>query len=150
MIVHHESNFASRKHFCRARFFLKRNQQNLFTADLFNLKRRWIIHGCEMRIAWFDGLIWIVHRFSTGAVRWTSCAYQFVEGNGKQVMMSAVHWKNRDGRRRIKLQPEISEIIPGDWGKAGSGWLTRFLWNQIEKSGGGSIHQFLWHVRACQ
>jgi ketol-acid reductoisomerase len=26
-----------------------------------------------------------------------------------------------------KIVPEISKIIPGDWGKVGSGWLTRLL-----------------------
>jgi len=44
-----------------------------------------------------------------------------------------------------------SRIIPGDWGKAGPGWLARPLCSRSASSGrGGRIHQFLWHVRACQ
>ena len=39
----------------------------------------------------------------------------------------------------------VSRIIPGDWGKAESGWLTWPLLRRIEWSGsGGRIHQFLW------
>ena len=50
---------------------------------------------------------------------------------------------------RLKLF--VSRIIPGDWGKAGSGWLTRPLLDRAERhGGGGEIHQFLWHVRTCQ
>jgi hypothetical protein len=46
-------------------------------------------------------------------------------------------------RPRLKLKN--SWIIPGDWGKVGSGWLTRSLlsWNESFE-GGGRIHQFLW------
>ena len=40
-------------------------------------------------------------------------------------------------------------MIPGDRGKAGSGWLTRPLLKRIARFAGGRIHQFLWHVRAC-
>jgi hypothetical protein len=37
-----------------------------------------------------------------------------------------------------------SRIIPGDWGKAGSGWLARPLSSRIARFGsGGRIHQFL-------
>ena len=44
-----------------------------------------------------------------------------------------------------------SRIIPGDWGKVGPGWLARPLSSRRASSGGGGrIHQFLWHVRACQ
>jgi len=50
---------------------------------------------------------------------------------------------------RLKLF--VSRIIPGDWGKAGSGWLAGLLLNRTERCGsGGRIHQFLWHVRTCQ
>jgi hypothetical protein len=39
----------------------------------------------------------------------------------------------------------VSRIIPGDWGKAESGWLAWPLLNRVERSGsGGRIHQFLW------
>jgi hypothetical protein len=44
-----------------------------------------------------------------------------------------------------------SRIIPGDWGTVGPGWLARPLCCRSSSSGrGGRIHQFLWHVRACQ
>jgi hypothetical protein len=44
-----------------------------------------------------------------------------------------------------------SRIIPGDWGKVGPGWLARPLSSRSASCGGGGrIHQFLWHVRACQ
>ena len=44
-----------------------------------------------------------------------------------------------------------SRIIPGDWGMVGPGWLARPLSSRSASSGsGGRIHQFLWHVRACQ
>jgi hypothetical protein len=50
---------------------------------------------------------------------------------------------------RLKLF--VSGIIPGNWGKAGSGWLAGLLLNRTERGGrGGRIHQFLWHVRTCQ
>jgi hypothetical protein len=39
----------------------------------------------------------------------------------------------------------ISRMIPGNWGKVESGWLTRPLLTRIARSdGGGRIHQFLW------
>ena len=39
----------------------------------------------------------------------------------------------------------VSRIIPGDWGKAESGWLAWPLLRRIARSGsGGRIHQFLW------
>jgi hypothetical protein len=39
----------------------------------------------------------------------------------------------------------VSRIIPGDWGKAGPGWLARPLSSRIARFGsGGRIHQFLW------
>jgi hypothetical protein len=44
-----------------------------------------------------------------------------------------------------KLKLNISRIIPGDWGKVGSGWLAQPLLSQIVRSGsGGRIHQSLW------
>jgi hypothetical protein len=44
---------------------------------------------------------------------------------------------------RLKLN--FSRIIPGDWGKVESGWLTRLLLSRIVRFGsGGRIHQFLW------
>jgi len=39
----------------------------------------------------------------------------------------------------------VSRIIPGDWGKAESGWLAWPLGDRTARSGsGGRIHQFLW------
>ena len=32
-----------------------------------------------------------------------------------------------------KIDPVRFKIIPGDWGKAGSGWLARLLWNHAER-----------------
>ena len=44
---------------------------------------------------------------------------------------------------RLKLR--VSRIIPGDWGKAGSGWLAQPLLSRIARFGsGGRIHQSLW------
>ena len=44
-----------------------------------------------------------------------------------------------------RLPQNISRIIPGDWGKAESGWLAHPLLNRTARSGsGGRIHQFLW------
>jgi hypothetical protein len=44
-----------------------------------------------------------------------------------------------------RMSQVVSRIIPGDWGKAESGWLARPLLNRIASSGsGGRIHQFLW------
>ena len=41
--------------------------------------------------------------------------------------------------------PNVSKIIPGDWGKAEPGWLARPLSSPVARlEGGGSIHQFLW------
>jgi hypothetical protein len=38
----------------------------------------------------------------------------------------------------------VSRIIPGDWGKVESGWLTQLLLSRIARFGsGGRIHQFL-------
>jgi len=43
------------------------------------------------------------------------------------------------------LTLKVSRIIPGDWGKVGSGWLARLLRERIERfEGRGRIHQFLW------
>jgi hypothetical protein len=36
-------------------------------------------------------------------------------------------------------------IIPGDWGKVGSGWLARLLGKRFARAvDGGRIHQSLW------
>jgi len=44
-----------------------------------------------------------------------------------------------------RMPPNVSRIIPGDWGKVGSGWLAQLLLNRAARSGGGGkIHQFLW------
>jgi hypothetical protein len=44
-----------------------------------------------------------------------------------------------------RLLPVVSRIIPGDWGKAGPGWLVWPLLSCVERRGGGGrIHQFLW------
>ena len=43
-----------------------------------------------------------------------------------------------------RLKSEVSRIIPGNWGKAESGWLARPLLSRIARFGsGGRIHQFL-------
>ena len=51
-------------------------------------------------------------------------------------------------RRRAavaRLRPGGSRIIPGDWGKARSGWLAWPFGSRAERLGGGGIiHQFLW------
>jgi hypothetical protein len=44
-----------------------------------------------------------------------------------------------------RLTPEISRIIPGDWGKVESGWLARPLGKRFARAvDGGRIHQSLW------
>jgi hypothetical protein len=44
-----------------------------------------------------------------------------------------------------RLTPDVSRIIPGDWGKVESGWLAWPLLSRIVRFGsGGRIHQFLW------
>jgi hypothetical protein len=44
-----------------------------------------------------------------------------------------------------RLRVNVSRIIPGDWGKAGSGWLAQPLGAAPKGNGsGGRIHQFLW------
>ena len=44
-----------------------------------------------------------------------------------------------------QIDTDYSRIIPGDWGKVGSGWLAQPLLNRIVRFGsGGRIHQFLW------
>jgi hypothetical protein len=35
--------------------------------------------------------------------------------------------KERSGQQDWKIELFVSMIIPGDWGKVGSGWLTRLL-----------------------
>jgi hypothetical protein len=53
-----------------------------------------------------------------------------------------------------KIEGVCFEIIPGDWGKAGSGWLIGLLLRQAARlGGGGRIHQFLWrcsHTVKCE
>jgi hypothetical protein len=40
---------------------------------------------------------------------------------------------------------DSSKMIPGNWGKIGSGWWVRSLENPVARpGGGGSIHQLLW------
>jgi len=51
---------------------------------------------------------------------------------------AALRWKAELERTTL----EVSRIIPGDWGKAGSGWLARPLLKCIARCG-GRIHQFL-------
>jgi hypothetical protein len=73
----------------------------------------------------------------------------------------AVRPKPLEGPRRTCLRKwktafnrvpsEVSRIIPGDWGKVGSGWWARPLSRRVaRRAGGGRIHRLLWHVRACQ
>jgi hypothetical protein len=43
-----------------------------------------------------------------------------------------------------RLKPGVSKIIPGNWGKARSGWLAWPLDRRVARfGGGGRIHQFL-------
>jgi hypothetical protein len=53
-----------------------------------------------------------------------------------------------------KIEVVRFRIIPGDWGKAGSGWLIRLFLNRAaRRGGGGRIHQFLWrcsHTVKCE
>ena len=44
-----------------------------------------------------------------------------------------------------RMPRAVSKIIPGDWGKAGPGWLARPLHDRAAELGrGGRIHQPLW------
>jgi hypothetical protein len=43
--------------------------------------------------------------------------------------------KERSGRRRVKLTLLDFRIIPGDWGKVRSGWLTWLLYNRAARRG---------------
>ncbi len=44
-----------------------------------------------------------------------------------------------------RLPLDVSRIIPGDWGKAESGWLAQPLQRRTARfERGGRIHQFLW------
>jgi hypothetical protein len=58
-----------------------------------------------------------------------------------------VHSSLKELRRTAavnRLKLEVSRIIPGNWGKAESGWLARPLLSRIARFGsGGRIHQFL-------
>jgi hypothetical protein len=59
-------------------------------------------------------------------------------------------------KRAVESKIEVVrfQIIPGDWGKAGSGWLIGLLLNRAARlGGGGRIHQFLWrcsHTVKCE
>jgi hypothetical protein len=45
----------------------------------------------------------------------------------------------------VRLRPAVPRMIPGNWGKAESGWLARPLRSCIARCGDeGRIHQFLW------
>ena len=61
-------------------------------------------------------------------------------------MIAGSSLKERRSKAAVnRLKSEVSRIIPGDWGKAESGWLARPLLSRIARSGsGGRIHQFLW------
>ena len=79
-----------------------------------------------------------VHIKSLSDWRFEVCCGQFIERTKRAVAIN-----------RLKLF--VSGIIPGNWGKAGPGWLAGLLQNRAERCGGGGrIHQFLWHVRTCQ
>jgi hypothetical protein len=50
-----------------------------------------------------------------------------------------------------RIAPEVSRIIPGDWGKVGSGWWARPLSRRAARhAGGGRIHWLLWRGRTRQ
>jgi hypothetical protein len=54
--------------------------------------------------------------------------------------LKALRWAAAVNRLRLN----VSRIIPGDWGKVESGWLTQLLLSRIARFGsGGRIHQFL-------
>jgi hypothetical protein len=60
--------------------------------------------------------------------------------HGYACPLSVHGWKAAVNR----LTPEVSRIIRGDSGKAGTGWLARPLLSRIARfGGGGRIHQFL-------
>ena len=55
--------------------------------------------------------------------------------------LKELRWKAAVNR----LKPKVSRIIPGNWGKAESGWLARPLLRRIARfESGGRIHRFLW------
>ena len=62
------------------------------------------------------------------------------------VILELIHAKNPGRAATVnRLRLCVSEIIPGDWGKVGSGWLARPLCSRSARfGGGGRIHQFLW------
>jgi hypothetical protein len=69
-----------------------------------------------------------------------------------QIARSSERWAtdqaHHEPRWRAAVErpaPDVSRIIPGDWGKAGPGWLALPLLSAERKFGaGGRIHQFLW------
>jgi hypothetical protein len=86
----------------------------------------------------WNRLIWQAH---------LSCSPVFHRRGLVNKLCISIHCKNQEKRydvrsslkepRRMaanKIVPEISKIIPGDWGKVGSGWLTRLLWTGAQVS----------------
>jgi hypothetical protein len=79
--------------------------------------------------------------------------YQYGVNLGGPIVKDKVWWfgswaiqdihKRTDALNRTRLRSP--GILPGDWGKAESGWLTPLLWMFGEgRANGGRIHQFLW------
>jgi hypothetical protein len=60
---------------------------------------------------------------------------EFAKGAIREFMVTGGRRKKANGSPRI---------LPGDWGKAGTGWLARPLWKWFARAmDGGKIHQFL-------
>jgi hypothetical protein len=67
-----------------------------------------------------------------------SQGFRKAEGFGPESTETSV-----TGGRRKKANGS-PRILPGDWGKAGTGWLARPLWKWFARAmDGGKIHQFL-------
>jgi hypothetical protein len=61
-------------------------------------------------------------------------------------MFSKVTGKTETFFQRLRKEARGSlRILPGDWGKSGSGWLARSLRKRFARAvDGGKIHQSLW------
>jgi len=131
----------------RNRWLFVSGKEKFSTTPILHNSPRWITSGengegglvllkfliCSHTV---HDAVWVnksVHNKSCSMRQNLLCCDQFIERTG---MVGGIN----------SMTLDVSGIIPGDWGKAESGWLAWPLWKSNRKSRcpGGRIHQFLW------
>ena len=120
--------------------------EDLFTAGNLRPFSLLIIFCCVARFGWIYSVVCLVRSLFTGRI-WLINLWTRIRCRNREARYD-VRSSLKELRRAVMDERKllnVSRIIPGDWGKAESGWLAWPLSSRTARFGsGGRIHQFLW------